>query len=207
MAINQVQFTDERWLQFWENFKGLEHQKKAIIKLGKHIKQADPTLLVEGADWLDGWNSPGPAEKDRQPAKLAPSSPFSAQLTPHIQLGEFAKWQENRRFDHQHQVDTAAVLGAFLERCRAQFGGKPVIITSGYRPPAINRAVGGASNSEHLYGTPGVGAVDFFIDGVSVKAVQDWCDANWPCSLGYGAQRGFVHLGIRKGRPRVRWDY
>jgi hypothetical protein len=25
--------------------------------------------------------------------------------------------------------------------------------------------------------------------------------------LGYGAPKGFVHLGIRKGRPRVRWDY
>jgi hypothetical protein len=205
MAIDQVQFTDERWLQFWDNYKGLEHQQKAIIKLGRQIKQADPSLLVEGADWMDDWDRP--VEAERKPAKLTPSSPFSARLTPHIQLGELALWQESRRFDHQHQVDTAAELGAFLERCRSHFGGKPVIITSGYRPPTINRAVGGASQSEHLFNAPGVGAVDFFIEGVSVKAVQDWCDANWPCSVGYGAPRGFVHLGIRKGRPRVRWDY
>ena len=25
--------------------------------------------------------------------------------------------------------------------------------------------------------------------------------------LGYGAPKGFVHLGIRQGSPRVRWDY
>ena len=30
----------------------------------------------------------------------------------------------------------------------------------------------------------------------------------WPYSLGYGANKGgFVHLGIREGGPRIRWDY
>lgn len=143
----------------------------------------------------------------QQPAKISPASPFSTRLTPHITLGEFALGQEARRFQHQHQVDTAAELAAFMERCRGRFGGKPVIITSGYRPAAVNRSVGGASGSEHLFNAPGVGAVDFYLQGESVKAVQDWCDANWPFSLGYGAAKGFVHLGIRAGRPRVRWDY
>jgi GH24 family phage-related lysozyme (muramidase) len=143
----------------------------------------------------------------QQPAKISPGSPFSTRLTPHITLGEFALGQEARRFHHQHQVDTAAELAAFMERCRGRFGGKPVIITSGYRPAAVNRSVGGASGSEHLFNAPGVGAVDFYLQGESVKAVQDWCDANWPYSLGYGAPKGFVHLGIRAGRPRVRWDY
>jgi GH24 family phage-related lysozyme (muramidase) len=144
--------------------------------------------------------------EEQATAKLKPDSPFSARITPHITLGEFALGQEARRFDQQHQVDTAAELAAFLERARGAFG-KPVIITSGYRPAAINRSVGGASSSEHLYGAPGVGAVDFYIKGADINAVQAWCDKNWPYSLGYGAPKGFVHLGIRKGRPRVRWDY
>jgi predicted chitinase len=148
-----------------------------------------------------------PAVELQQPAKATPLSPFSTRLTPNITLGEFALGQEARRFDHQHQVDTAAELAAFMERCRKQFGGRPVIITSGYRPAAINRLVGGASSSEHLYNAPNVGAVDFNMIGVNVKTLQDWCDANWPYSLGYGAAKGFVHLGIRAGRPRVRWDY
>ena len=143
----------------------------------------------------------------QQPATVTPASPFSTRLTPHIQLGEFALFQEGRRFNHQHQVSTAAELAAFMERCRTQFGGNPVVITSGYRPPAVNRSVGGASGSEHLYNAAGVGAVDFYIKGTSVQALQDWCDANWSYSLGYGAAKGFVHLGIRAGRPRVRWDY
>lgn len=156
--------------------------------------------VAEGALW-------GPSEAQQQPAKLSPSSPFSARITPHIRIGEFALDQEARRFDHQHQIDTAAELAAFLERVRGAFGGKPIIITSGYRPAAVNRSVGGASKSEHLYDAPNVGAVDFYINGADIKAVQDWCDKNWPYSVGYGAPKGFVHLGIRAGKPRVRWDY
>jgi len=140
-------------------------------------------------------------------ALFTPESPFSYKITPHITYGEFALNQEARRFDHQHQCDTAIRLAKYMEKARAQFGGKPVVITSGYRPPAINRLVGGASSSEHLYDAVGVGAVDFYIDGADINAVQDWCDKTWPYSLGYGAPRGFVHVGIREGAPRVRWDY
>jgi uncharacterized protein YcbK (DUF882 family) len=122
-------------------------------------------------------------------------------------LGEFALDQEARRFEHQHQIDTAAELAAFLERVRVAFGGKPIVITSGYRPPAINRQVGGASGSEHLYNAPSVGAVDFFIHDADINKVQAWVDREWPYSVGYGAPKGFIHLGIRKGRPKVRWDY
>jgi GH24 family phage-related lysozyme (muramidase) len=146
-------------------------------------------------------------EQQQDPAKLSPNSPFTARITPHVQLGEFALFQEARRFDHQYQVDTAAELAAFLERARVKFGGKPVIITSGYRPRAINAAVGGSSASEHLYDAPNVGAVDFYIREVNINHVQDWCDEHWPYSLGYGAPKGFVHLGMRRGKPRVRWDY
>ncbi len=67
--------------------------------------------------------------------------------------------------------------------------------------------MGGASSSEHLYSAPGVGAVDFYIQGADINAVQSWVDSEWPYSLGYGAAKGFCHVGIRAGRPRVRWNY
>jgi lysozyme len=141
------------------------------------------------------------------PGRITTQSPFTALLTPHIRVGEFALDQEARRFHHQHQIDTAAELAAFLERVRRQFGGRPIIITSGYRPPAVNRAVGGASGSEHLFDAPGVGAVDFYVKGADIRAVEKWIDGVWPYSLGYGAAKGFHHVGIRRGRPKVRWDY
>lgn len=156
---------------------------------------------AEGALWGDYRQQYEP-----QTAKLSINAPFTARLTPHITLGEFALYKEERRFDREDQLQIAAELAAFLERVRTNFGGKPVVITSGYRPPAVNAAVGGASNSEHLY-KPGCGAVDFYIKDVDINRVQEYCDRTWPYSVGYGAPKGFVHLGIRAGRPRVRWDY
>jgi GH24 family phage-related lysozyme (muramidase) len=159
--------------------------------------------IAEGALWTGAQPPPPPP----RPAKAKPGDPFSTKLTPHFTLGEFALGDPARRFTAQHQVDTAIELAAFLEKVRVQFGGKRITITSGYRPAAINRAVGGASGSEHLYDAPGVGAVDFFVDGADINAVQAWCDKEWPFSIGYGAAKGFVHCGIRQGRPRVRWPY
>lgn len=158
--------------------------------------------IAEGDLWGRERQTTGPIE-----AMFTPESPFSQKITPHITAGEFALNQEARRFDHQYQCDTALRLAQFLEKARAQFGGKPVIITSGYRNAAINRSVGGASSSEHLYSDIGVGAVDWFIDGVNIYQLQDWCIANWPFSTGRGAPKGFIHTGIRKGSPRVVWDY
>jgi GH24 family phage-related lysozyme (muramidase) len=138
--------------------------------------------------------------------RFAPSSPFTTLITPHITYGEICLNEERRRFASQAQCDICMELCIFIEKARAQFGNKPIIITSGNRPENVNQAVGGASNSEHLY-KPGCGAIDWYISSVPVRAVQDWCDAKWPFSLGYGATKGFIHLGIRAGRPRVRWDY
>ena len=204
-----IQYLVNRWYRDFKQHKGVNNAKDrnaAAQMLVSEGYATDPTYATKLIKLMDEHTPKVPAIQ-QQPAKLSPKSPFTARLTPHIQLGEFALWQEARRFHHQHQVDTAAELAAFMERCRRQFGGKPVVITSGYRPAAINRSVGGASGSEHLYDAPGVGAVDFYIKDASIKAVQDWCDKNWPYSLGYGAPKGFVHLGIRRGRPRVRWDY
>ena len=149
----------------------------------------------------------GGVVKQQEPLKLRPTSLFDANLTPHIAIGEFALYQEERRFCADYQIKTAAELATFLERVRSEFGGKPVIITSGYRPPSINKAVGGSSGSEHLYNAPDVGAVDFYVKGEDIYRVQAWCDKHWGYSLGYGAPKGFVHLGMRQGRPKVRWNY
>ena len=110
-------------------------------------------------------------------------------------------------FQQQHQIETATTLAIFMEKVRREFKGLPVIITSGYRPKAVNDAVGGAKNSEHLYSRANEGAVDFYIEGAPIQQVQAYCDKHWPYSVGYGAPKGFVHLGRRADGQRRRWDY
>lgn len=43
--------------------------------------------------------------------------------------------------------------------------GHPIQITSGYRSPKVNKAVGGAKNSDHLYGM--ASDIQLFVNGVN----------------------------------------
>ena len=55
-----------------------------------------------------------------------------------------------------------------MEVIRAHFGNKPIKINSGYRSPAHNKKIGGASGSLHKSAK----ANDFTIKGVAPKDVQ-----------------------------------
>ncbi|AOJ86743.1 peptidase M15 [Burkholderia sp. MSMB0856] len=48
-----------------------------------------------------------------------------------------------------------------LEKVRTLLGAKPILVSSGYRSPALNKAVGGAANSAHVQGL----AADFICPG------------------------------------------
>lgn len=78
-------------------------------------------------------------------------------MTPHFTLAEFtasAKASElgiaNTVMDHHLPHLMAVALG--MEQVRALFGGRPIIVTSGYRNPVVNQAVGGVPNSAHALG-------------------------------------------------------
>ena len=176
--------------------EGLPHQLAAWNALQETLS---PKQVEDFADLYRA----APALKVVQ---FQPGAPFSYKLTPNVTYGELTQQSEARRFTAQHQCDTALLLAQFVQKARDHFGGA-AIITSGHRPPRINAQVGGASQSEHLYDAPSTGAVDFYIDGESVYTLQAWADKAWPYSLGYGAPKGFIHVGVRPGKTRIRWDY
>lgn len=80
----------------------------------------------------------------------------------------------------------------------------PIGVTSWYRPPDVNREVGGVVNSQHLTGS----AVDIYTYSGDENEFENFLDVEWSTRhLGYGVQsgRGFTHLDLRLGR--IRWTY
>jgi len=202
----------DRWYKNFKEFKGVNKatsRNECARLLVQEGYATDPDYSTKLIQLMDRQlQTTGEKKNDAVPVNgFNPWSPFTYKITPNVTYGELTLNQEARRFTKQYQCDTAKELCVFLEKVRKQFNNKPLIITSGSRPEPINSQVGGAKNSEHTYNAPSKGAVDFYVDGVDVYTVQAWCDKNWPYSLGYGAPKGFVHLGIREGKPRVRWDY
>jgi hypothetical protein len=207
-----VLYLVDRWYKDFDGHKGVNRavsRNECARLLVKEGYATDPDYSTKLIQIMDRQLQNIGEKKDADPhaSNFTPWSPFTYRITPNITYGELTLNQEARRFTKQYQCDTAKELCLFLEKVRKQFGNKPLIITSASRPEPINTQVGGAKNSEHTYSAPSKGAVDFYVDGVDINTVQSWCDKNWPYSLGYGAPKGFVHLGIREGKPHVRWDY
>jgi hypothetical protein len=202
----------DRWYKDFGRFKGVNRAKtrneccQLLVKEGYATDPEYSTKLIQILDRQLGTPGNVPAKSPEKP-KFNPWSPFTFKVTPNITYGELTLNQEARRFTKQYQCDTALEICQFLEKVRSAFGNKPLIITSAARPEPINTQVGGAKNSEHTYNAPSKGAVDFYIEGANIYVVQDWCNKNWPYSLGYGALKGFVHIGMREGKQRIRWDY
>lgn len=99
----------------------------------------------------------------------------------------------------QATVDAMVRIAQLAQRARDRLG-RPMIVTSWYRPPAINRAVGGASRSRHVVGD----AIDFVVSGLSGNQIYWTLDPWWPGGL--GRYRNFPNLGHIDARPyRARW--
>ena len=99
------------------------------------------------------------------------------QLSPHFTLDEFTFSQTAARkgINNDPPTDVLANLQRTangMEAVRVVLGGAPINISSGYRSPALNAAVGGAKNSQHLTGqacdftSPRFGTVQEVFDAI-----------------------------------------
>ncbi len=105
-----------------------------------------------------------------------------------------------REFACSDGTDTIFVsqdLVDVLQRIRDHFG-KPLIINSGYRTEAKNKAVGGALYSQHKYGT----AADIYISGVSPKKIAEYTEELLTDRGGIGIYSNFVHIDVRTVKSR-----
>jgi len=101
----------------------------------------------------------------------------------------------------RHPLRVSARLVALLEELRADLGGVPLLVNSGYRPPAYNREVGGAGSSLHLDGL----AADVACLQVPFARLAEAADRLVGERGGVGLYRSqdFVHVDLRG--ERVRW--
>ena len=90
-------------------------------------------------------------------------------------------------------------LVAILQQIRDHFG-KAVTITSAYRTASHNKKVGGATYSQHLYGT----AADIKVSGVAASVVADFAETLMPSTGGVGRYSTWTHVDVRK--VKARWN-
>lgn len=76
-----------------------------------------------------------------------------------------------------------------------------VTIHSGLRPPWYNARIGGAKNSQHMYGR----ASDIVIAGYTPAQVHDYIINNIPAAHGIGRYPTFTHVDVRPG-SRATWS-
>ena len=84
-----------------------------------------------------------------------------------------------------------------LQKIRTHFG-KSVTITSAYRTPGKNKACGGQTYSQHLYGR----AADIMVTGVTPKKVAAYAETLLKNKGGIGTYSTFTHIDVRATKSR-----
>lgn len=181
-----------RMVQLW---RGLKTRSTALASLIEDTKRLEkeraeekdkPTIFIP--DRPDRWT--------RQNIQL------SAPILPN---GNFT-WAEATKGGTRMPPDDATLnamirIANLAQQARDRVG-RPFIITSWYRPPHINRAVGGAKYSRHIVGD----AIDFVCDNLTGNQLYWLLDPWWPGGLGrYTKYPNLCHLDGRN--YRARWHY
>ena len=121
------------------------------------------------------------------------------QLSPNFTLDEFTRSQTaiRRGIDNHIEPDSTlhsnlvALCRQLLQPIRDGLG--PVHITSGYRSPELNRAIGGSKTSQHCDGL----AADIVVSGYSPFEVCEWVVShNLPYDQLIHEFGRWVHLSI-----------
>ena len=85
---------------------------------------------------------------------------------------------------------TSPQLLAKLTQVSDYFGGRRIIVVSGYRQESSNRYT---ARSNHALGR----AIDFRVEGVPNEALRDYCHTLSGVGVGYYPNSSFIHLDVR----------
>lgn len=122
---------------------------------------------------------------------------YSKKKEGNIQLSTNFKVNEMACKDGSDVIFVSPELVDILQKIRDHFK-SPVTITSGYRTPTYNKKVGGATYSQHTYGT----AADIKVKGIKPKAVAQFVETLMPNKGGIGIYSNFTHVDVREEKSR-----
>ncbi|NEQ96121.1 MAG: peptidase M15A [Cyanothece sp. SIO2G6] len=185
-----------RLVQLWRRLASRQTTLQSVIEDLKQLEQTKPSTPATAPPTT-------PPALPRRPNRWTPRNiQLSASIIPN---GNFS-WAEATRGGQRMPRDQATVdaivrIATLAQRARNQIG-RPFVITSWYRPPAINAAVGGATFSRHIVGD----AFDYYVEGLTGRDLYNALTPWWPGGLGvYGGNRFLIsHLDARGYRARWR---
>ncbi|MDB9314919.1 D-Ala-D-Ala carboxypeptidase family metallohydrolase [Spirulina sp. CS-785/01] len=191
-------------------YQETHQQREALIRLvqlwrGLRTRAQTLDSLKEDLKRLEQQRNPEPpvVVTPKRPDRWTPNNiQISASIIPN---GNFT-WAEatkggTRMPPDQATVDAIVRIAQLAQQARDQMS-RPFIVTSWYRPPHINRAVGGAKYSRHIVGD----AIDFVCEGLSGNQLYWTLHPWWPGGLGrYTKYPNLCHIDARGHRSR--WSY
>lgn len=127
---------------------------------------------------------------------------------PAKKTGEEDFWKDVKYFDRSefkckcgkcsgYPAEPTKALIEVLVKIREHFGA-PVTVNSGVRCVTHNKNVGGATSSQHLYGT----AADIAVKGVFPAQVAEYAETLLAGTGGIGRYSTFTHIDVRKTKSR-----
>lgn len=176
-------------------------------QVGKNT--ANAWAKFKKANWLGETDMIGASSYDllTKEAKKNPGinwKDFNCKISKYFTVGEVSLHQNERIVTNKQHQSNAIKLANELDKIR-EWWGSGLIVTSWYRPPAVEKRIGGSGYS-HPYGL----AVDFKPASGSVWDLQrrfekEWYNTGkWKGGFGRGAKKGFIHCDLRDKRC---WDY
>lgn len=158
-------------------------------------------LIRKIFDWIASLRGPIPNEVIYEESREAATVPDAHRLSANFLLVEFTRsaTAQAQGIDNTPSLKHVAnlrKLAKTLEKVRDALGGYPIIISSGYRSPELNRVVGGSATSDHANGL----AADFICPGFG--SALEVCEAIIAAGIPFDQliyEQGnteWVHLGI-----------
>jgi uncharacterized protein YcbK (DUF882 family) len=129
---------------------------------------------------------------------------FNSKISKYFTVGEVSLRQAERLVTNKQHQSNAIRLALELDKVR-EWWGSPLIVTSWYRPPAVERRIGGSGYSHPFGLAADIKPASGSVWDLQRKFEKEWYNTGkWKGGFGRGSKRGFIHLDLRERRV---WNY